>query len=421
MNLLKTYIKNFLQRSGSYIFTATIFSRIFSFFASWLALQLITNEALGNVLFAYNIILFIIPICGLGLHQSLIRYGSFLTTNEEKNTLFLYVLKKGILASLFLIFLIIIVSFFINFQFENTQFYIILLSFIILPSFILAIIQSQFRLNYDNKSFAFTEIIQSILLVISVFLLSYFYQEKGYAIALIVTPLATSLLFLKRLKIDFKSKIKSKITDFKFWKYGFFASLSNVATQLLFVIDILLIGYLLNDAIMVTNYRYISLVPFSLLFLPRVFINTDFVAFTERIDDKQYILNYIKSYMLLFTLISILLMLFSWVFSAEILWVLDKDFVQYSSTFLILMFGITGIFILRGLFGNLLSSIGKAHINYYIASLAVLFNVIANYYLIPKYGILGAAFTSTVLMWFSGILSAVWFYFLYKKQLLNKK
>ena len=64
----------------------------------------------------------------------------------------------------------------------------------------------------------------------------------------------------------------------------YFASLSNVVTQLLFVIDILLIGYLLNDSEMVTNYKYISLVPLSLLFLPRAFMNADFVAFTENIN-----------------------------------------------------------------------------------------------------------------------------------------
>ena len=421
MNLLKSYIQNFLKRSGSYIFTATIFARIFSFFASWLALKLIANEALGNVLFAYNFILFIIPICGLGLHQSLIRYGALLTSKEEKNNLFLYVFKKGILASILLIFLIIIGSYFINFQFNNTRFYVIVLSFILLPSFVLEIIRAQFRLNYNNKSFAFTEIIHSIILVILVYLLSYLYQETGYAFALILTPLLTSLFFIKRLNINYKLRTKLEITNFKFWKYGFFASLSNVVTQLLFVIDILLIGYLLNDTTMVTNYRYISLIPFSLLFLPRVFINTDFVSFTENIYNKNYIKKYIKSYMLLFSIVSIILLFISWFFADIILTILDDTFIEYSSTFLVLMVGITGIFILRGLFGNLLSSIGKAHINYYIASLALVFNVIANYYLIPKYDILGAAITSALLMWFTGILSAIWFYSLYKKQLLLKK
>lgn len=421
MNFLKTYIQNFIGRSGSYVFTATIFSRLFSFLASWIALQFISNKELGVVLFAYNIVFFLIPICGLGLHQGLIRYGALLKTKEEKNSLFLYVFRKGISASLLLILFIIIASFFVTFEFKNTQTYLIILSFIILPSFIFEIIRAQFRLNHNNKSFAFTEFVHSILLLFSVFLFSYFFKEIGYTIALLITPLLASLFFIKKLNINFKSKELLDITNFSFWKYGFFASLSNVVTQLLFVIDMLLIGYLLKDSEMVTNYRYISLIPFSLLFLPRVFIATDFVSFTENIYNKKYIINYIKSYMLFFSIISIVFCLFFGVFSSEILNLFDSVFKKYDDSFLILIYGICGILMLRGLFGNLLSSIGKAHINFYITSIALGINIVSNYFLIPKLGIKGAAITTALLMWFTGILSVILFWQLYNKRFLSKK
>jgi O-antigen/teichoic acid export membrane protein len=84
---------------------------------------------------------------------------------------------------------------------------------------------------------------------------------------------------------------------------------------------------------------------------------------------------------------------------------------DYADSFLILIMGIVGIYIFRGLFGNLLSSIGKIELNYYIISIAIVINIISNYYLIPLYGIKGAAITSAILMWFTGILS--WLSFLY--------
>ena len=172
---------------------------------------------------------------------------------------------------------------------------------------------------------------------------------------------------------------------------------------------------------MITNYRYISLIHFSLLFLPRVFINTDFVTFTEKIYDKNYILEYIKSYMLLFLIISVSLIIGSYFFGSLVLRLLDDSFAIYGSIFFILMVGISGILIFRGLFGNLLSSIGKANINYYIASGALLFNIISNYYLIPLYGIKGAAITSAILMWVTGVTSAICFKVLYNKTLLKIK
>lgn len=385
-----------------------------------MALKLISNEELGVVLFSYNIIVFLIPISGFGLNQGLLRYGALFKEKEEKNSLFLYVLKKGLLASGVLIVLIIISSFFISFKFENTQLYVITLSFIILPGFLFEIIRVQFRLQHNNKSYAYTELTHSITLLVSVFLLSYFFQEIGYTIALLLTPLISSFLFIKKLNIDFTSKIRLSITNFSFWKYGFFASLSNVLTQLLFAVDILLIGHLLEDTEMVTNYRYISLIPFSLLFLPRVFISTDFVAFTEKIYDKKYIFNYIKSYMLFFLITSCFMLLTSYIFAEQILTILEPNFTQFVDTFLILMIGITGIYIIRGLFGNLLSSIGKANVNYYIASISLIINITSNYYLIPKYGIKGAAITTAILMWFSSILSLICFLYLYKNLSIKK-
>jgi O-antigen/teichoic acid export membrane protein len=47
-------------------------------------------------------------------------------------------------------------------------------------------------------------------------------------------------------------------------------------------------------------------------------------------------------------------------------------------------------------------------------------NIFSNFYLIPIYGIKGAAITSALLMWFTGVFSCVWFLYLYKKMLINE-
>jgi O-antigen/teichoic acid export membrane protein len=192
--------------------------------------------------------------------------------------------------------------------------------------------------------------------------------------------------------------------------------MSNVVTQLLFIIDILLIGNLLNNAEMITNYKYLTLIPFSILFLPQSFMNTDFVSFTENIKNKKYIHNYIKNYMLLFGIISVLFIVFSWLFSEYLLRIFGEEFIKYTETFMILVVGVCGILFIRGLFGNLLSSLGKANMNFIITAIALLLNFILNNYLIPIYGIKGAAITSAILMWFTGILSFLLFKYYFKKQ-----
>jgi O-antigen/teichoic acid export membrane protein len=394
---------------------------VLSFVASWFAIQLIPNKELGIVLFAYNIIVFMIPIGGFGLHQSLLRYGSLLTTPGEKNSLFRYTFFKGIWATLTLIAVTIIASYFIDFQFENTHYYLVFLSIVLLPMYLFELIKIQFRLQYKNKTFASTDIVFNAILTISILVLSYYYQEKGYALALVLTPTLAVIIYYNNIKSNFKNYKKPTIIDSAFWSYGVFSSLSNVVTQLLFVIDILLIGYLLNDPEMVTNYKYISLIPLSLLFLPRAFMNVDFVAFTEKINNKEYILKYIKSYMLLFSIISLFVCVFFYFSATFILNIFDTELIKFETTFLILILGVCGVLIFRGLFGNLLSSIGKAHLNFYITSTALLINVISNYLLIPKHGITGAAITSAFLMWITGIASAIIFWKLYNKRFLSKE
>ncbi len=421
MKLLKHYIQGFLSRAGSQILSASVIARILSFIASWIALQLIPNKELGIVLFAYNCIVFILPISGFGLHQSLLRYGSLLKSKQEKNSLFRYTFFKGIKVTFLLILAISIVSFFIDFQFKNTQYYLIFLSLSLISMYIFELIKIHFRLHHKNKSFATTDLVFTILLTLNILILSYFFKENGYAIALVLTPSLSVLFYYKPLKLAFKDYTKPTIINRSFWEYGIFASLSNVVTQLLFVIDILLIGYLLNDAEMVTNYKYISLIPLSLLFLPRAFINTDFVSFTENIYNKTYIIKYIKSYLLLFTLISLILCGLLISFASHILHLFDASFIAYKNAFIILIIGICGILIFRGLFGNLLSSIGKAQVNFYITSVALLINILSNYYLIPTYGLTGAAITSASLMWITGIATTIIFWWLYKHHFLNKK
>ena len=411
MGDIKEYIKGFIDRSGNYVLLSTLFSRGLSFLGSWIALQLIDHKELGVILFAFSIVQFIIPIGGFGLHQSLIRYGALLNSNEEKQELFSYVLKKGIIASILIIFLLNVIGYFIPFQFDKTYGYFSFLTLTILTIYILEIIKIQFRLQHKNKLYAFSEFWYNVILVILIFVLSYYLDGFGYVIALIISPLITVLFFLKKLNIKLTSTNNLTITNFYFWRYGFLGGISNVVTQLLILVDIILIGHLLDDPIQVTNYRYISIIPFSLLFLPRVFITTDFVTFTEKIHQKDYINRYIKNYMLFFGVVSILLLLFSYFFAEQILYIFGVEYMDYADSFLILIMGIVGIYIFRGLFGNLLSSIGKIELNYYIISIAIVINIISNYYLIPLYGIKGAAITSAILMWFTGILS--WLSFLY--------
>ena len=407
--IFKKFISGFLNRDGFHILYATILARILSFFASWIALQLIPNYELGLVIYSINIISLIIPISGFGASQGLLRYGALLETDEEKNNLFTYVLKKGSVFSVVLIVIVILFSSLLTNNLSETRAYLIAISFSIITLFLLESIKVQFRILHKNKLFAKTEISFNVLLVVMVFLGSYYFKENGYVAALIIAPLLTFLIYLPKIKFRVLNSSTFQNPDLDFWKYSFFTSLSNVASQLLIVLDIVLIGNILKDPEIITIYKYVSLIPISILFLPRVLLTTDFVTLTKNHRDKTFIKNYIKNYLFLFLSLSVFIILFSFLFSEFFLGLFGEEFKQYTLTFRVLIIGITAILILRGLYGNLLSAIGKAYINYWISIIAIVINLISNYILIPKYGILGAAITSAIIMWVTSVLSVVFY------------
>jgi len=415
MNNFKSFYSGFIERSGFHILGSTILARLLSFFASWIALQIIPNFELGLVIYAMNIITLIIPISGFGSYQGLLRYGSLLKTDKEKNQLFTYVIKKGGMLSVILIALTVLTSSLLTRNLIESRVYLIAISLSVFPFFLLESLKIQLRILHQNKNFAKAEISYNLILLILVFFGSFFFNEKGYISAIIISPLITFLIFLHKTKISFPLSKKFNKPDFKFWKYSFFTGLSNVAAQMLIVLDIILIGALLKDPEMVTIYKYLSLIPFSILFLPRAILTTDFVTLTKRYLDKDFVQNYIKNYIYLFLIISGLIVSISFLFTEFILSFFGKEFIQYKLVFRILIIGISAILILRGLFGNLLSSIGKATVNYWISFMGILINLISNYLLIPKYGILGAAMTSTGIMWITSILSATFYFYYFNK------
>ncbi len=417
--MIKKYVKDFFKRSGSFIFVSTVSARLLSFLGSWIALQMIAEGVLGELLFAFHIISFLMPLSGLGLPNSLVRYGALASDDAARNALARYVLKYGFRTSVLLSGVCVLAAWCIPFPFPNARWYFMAFSMSFPCFFFMDAVKSYYRIFLKNKTFAYFEIIYYSFQVSLIFVCSLLWEAPGYTAALIISPMIVGLLFffkLSPLKI-YEENGEADIEKKSFWKYAILSGITGIATQFLFALDILMIGWMLQNPSWVTIYKYLIIIPFSMQFLSRIFMITDFVAFTQKMEDKSYIINYIKGYMQLFFWICLFFGAAAFLLSAQILSIFGDSFKIYVTEFRILCFGVCGILLLRGLFGHLLSSINKIQVNYLIILTALIINVISNYFLIPKFGIKGAAITSAAMMWFTGLLSAVAFMFIYR----NKK
>ncbi|MGB5243278.1 MAG: polysaccharide biosynthesis C-terminal domain-containing protein [Lutimonas sp.] len=411
---MSAFIFNFLSRKGAWVFSSMVIGKLLTFLSSWIALQLLDQDDLGNLLFALNIVLFFIPISGFGGAQGLLRYGALEEKKGYEQNLLHEVIKKGFIFSSILIGIIIILSEALTANMPDSRLYLMSLSLLILTLFFLESIKTYYRVIGKNEIYAKIEITYAFILLFLVAIGCYFYGIWGYLLSLVLTPLLTLILYLpKNIFTGFYSEKQLLKADF--WKYSFFTGLSNSVTQLLAIADIFLIGYLLQDPAQVTYYKYLSLIPLSLVIFPNAFITTDFVSLTSKIDNQHFIFQYIKQYILFFLLAVSLFWIIQLYCIDPILNFFGKDFIPYKKVYYFLLFGVTAVIMLRILFGNLLSALGMAKINFWIAGFSVILNVLLNLYFIPSRGILGAAITSAITMWISSFLSLFCFYYYLKK------
>lgn len=411
---MNTFFFNFLSRKGAWVFSSMVIGRLLTFLSSWIALKLLDQDDLGNLLFALHIVLFFIPLSGFGAAQGLLRFGALEEKSSYQQNLLHEVLKKGFIFSFLLIGIIVIFSGVLTANMPDSRLYLMSLSLLILTLFFLESIKTYYRVIGKNEIYAKIEITYAFILIFMVAIGCYFYGIWGYLLSLVLTPLLTLILYLpKNIFTPFYAKKQLLTADF--WKYSFFSGLSNSVTQLLAIADIFLIGYLLQDPAQVTFYKYLSLIPLSLVILPNALITTDFVSLTSKIDNQHFIFQYIKQYFLFFLWVVSLCWIFHLLFMDPILNFFGKDFIPYKKVYYCLLLGVTAVIMLRILFGNLLSALGMAKVNFWIAGFSVILNVFLNLRFIPHSGILGAAITSAITMWISSFLSMFCFYYFLKK------
>jgi O-antigen/teichoic acid export membrane protein len=407
---LNVFIRNFIKRKGLLVAGSSIVEKISGFLLVIIATQYLSKSDFGLLTYANTILVFLLPFFGFGMHQALIRFGSIVNSQIEKKNLFIFTLKKGIKFSVILLILIIILSPILTSNLKNSRIYLLILSFQLISLFMYQMICIYSRLLNLNKLYAQITVLKSFFLVVSAFLLAVNFGSIGYVVALSVVPFLISVFYIKKLNLlSIKDDFQLNLNYKEYLLYGLYTSLGGVLSQLLYAVDILLIGNILKDETSVAFYKVSSIIPFSILILPIIFIKTDFVVLANKsVNDKVFIKNYYLNYLKIFAVLSVFLIFFFYLFSSQLIGVF-ADVYQDDSLMLVFGIGIVGAILFRVPLGNILSAIGLAKVNTINSLIILILNIIFSYIFITKYGILGAAIVTAALMWLSGIISLFFF------------
>lgn len=408
---IKDFIGGFVRRKGISVGLSSVVEKIGGFLLVLIATNLIPKEEFGLITYANTALVFLIPFIGFGIHQGLIRYGSLSNSQIVKKYLFNVTLKKGIKYSLILTIFIIALTPIISYNLKESKIFLVILSIQLLSLFVFEIVRIYARLINLNKLYAEITIVKTVLIVLATFLLTLKFSGIGYVLSLSLVPLFVASYYIYKLKLIERQVSNATDIDLKaYLNYGMFSSLAGVLSQLLYAVDVLLIGNILKEEALVAQYKVSNILPFSFLFLATVFFQTDFVKIANKsATDKSYIKSYYLNYLKVFSIVSVLIVIFFFLFSDFLITFFGKDYSNEDNLMLIFSFGVMGALLFRIPLGNILSAVGWPKINALNSFVILVLNLVFSYFFITKYGIVGAAIVTSSMMWLSGFLSLIAF------------
>jgi O-antigen/teichoic acid export membrane protein len=413
---LINYFNSFKKRGGVHVFFAMIIGKIAAFLLSLLVIRILAKDIYGDISYAKSIIASILPFVGLGSAHSILRYCSIEDKPQRKASIFLYGFKNGLIITVVFLILFIILFSFIDIKIETARIYLIIMSFQFITSYILLSFQNYTRTLNKNIIFSYSQIIQSLGILVLGLSLTFFFKGIGLTVSYVLSPLLAGFYLVLKIGIcrEKRDNRENRIKIQKgFWKYGINVGIGSVASQLLYSLDIILIGILIASNEFIADYRVATILPLNLLFIPASMLMTDFVRIAKSYKNKSFLVKYATGMSSILFIIGGIILIVVFFFSKEIIGLLfGTKYLVAHEILRVLTVGMCFSFFLRIPFGNILAAVGRASWNVYIAYIMLIVNLILNYILIRRYGIIGAAYATSFTMLLSGLLS-IGAFFLY--------
>lgn len=414
MREIKAFINSFLRRDGLWVFLSTLMIKVSGVILSVAIVRLLPVDEYGSIAFAMSVISILTVFGGLGSNWSLLRFGPALPSYIKKYQMFRHTIEYGVVYTFPVIIIIIIGSFFLPPNLNNSQVYLIILSFSILTSFFYESLKSYFRIIGRNKIYSRSNVLGSYILLLLSIILSYFFGGRGYVAALVLAPFFSFLLFYKHI-FHWRNKL-TEINDKNYYSYGLYTGLGMIANQATISLGPIIAGYLNASSEDIALYKVATIIPFNLLIIPSMIMTTDFVHFSKNSEDPELLKKYYFQYFKTILIISIVPFCILLAFKKQILIILfGSVYVEATEMSSMMVVGVFFSFLFRTPLGNMLAAVGKAKWNIY-HTLFWFIAVVPISILCYKYwGIKGITITVSFVFIFSGFISLIMFLIYLKK------
>ena len=408
-------IKLLLKKGIIDIIGAGIINKLLVLFTTIVLIRVLSKNEYGIFTYAYNLINLVMIFSSLGMNGAILQFAAEQKNIEERIPIYKFTFSVGMLSNICFAIGVIIYSLTAPENIAGSNRALRMFSFILVFQYIYISIVSYYRVELNNKRYRSVTNLNSVMYFCGAGLGAYCMgitgtilgRYLGFLIAVVYGVYCARNSISKILSYNIK-KIKKGI---EIIKYGIVITLTNAISQILYSLDVLLIGIVIGTSTSVADYKTATTIPFALAFIPQMIITFIYPYFARNKDDKPWILKHTKKILIYLLPLNIVISFFGVIFAP---WIISlafgREYLDCLTCFRILMISyfFSGTF--RVLLGNILVMLRKVKINLYFGIIESVVNIILDVVLIKLWGSTGAAIATTSIIILSSILSGAYLF-----------
>jgi O-antigen/teichoic acid export membrane protein len=401
---VKKQISLVAKKGAFHVFIGSFITKFVAFFGSVFIVRTLTKTDYGTLGYVENLVDYAYLLAGMGLTNALLRYVILAQSDEEKRAYYNYIIKNSTIFNVILVIGACVFSYFYPHpkEFAQAQW---LLPILLLSIPFNSLTDSNiclYRAKFDNKRYAIASFATVAVAIGGKYLFARLWKLNGAVAAPVftygITFVVLSVIIYKRYFANTpKGTVITRQQKKTVIKYSLQYMVTNGIWALFMLNDIFLLGQLTGNNIMVADYKIAYVLPGNLSLISSSIGVLVSPYFVKHENDHSWIRSaYKKTYLATGAFVA-LAVLVLYIFAGPIITLLYGD--AYSTVVPVMRVLLIAAFINNGIRytnANLLSAMGQVKYNMIISLVGVLLQIGTNLLLVPKYGMMGVAYTSVV-------------------------
>lgn len=231
--------------------------------------------------------------------------------------------------------------------------------------------------------------------------LAYIYGLKGAIISKYLIPILefAFLFFLSHDSIRFNYRIDSleQTKKKEFIKLALSSQISSGISQIMTLVDVFVIGLIIKETSAISSYKVGTIIPTALEFIPQSVMIMAVPYFAQNRIDKEWVVKNTKKVVLIGTVVYLVVYGFFYAFAPLVIVIIFGEKYRDSMIcFRILLIGFYFTSAFKIPISNIIHTQRKVKINIIMSTFGGILNCILDYYMIIKWGSVGAAQATTI-------------------------